>query len=392
MKKSTILSLLILLISFACQEQYESPGLSDESQVIYLKDNKQLQHLVNRFIAPHEGGRSNHVVNNIDFTEAIQTIDESKDLTCYSFHMDSRKRAVHRKFILTEDKYAQIAGYIYEYELDATWYNMLEQFPGWDHYNGYFRVINMDGLVLFENTIVDGKSVSSSRPNSRTEGYTCVTSIQQVGLVCVGGSCTPKYETITTCFPSGGSGGGSGNNFGTDDNISYPEYVFLELENDLDAPGTLDEVCPFGKNENGECIKEDWDLDQTFGKLCDNINFKHSANSFTAEIHGLGGSYINRTTSTMVNVELSVNCVDIPEYYIGTSHDAGVGFASVFNMSRTQVEMELESGLLEPNTVTIRSRLIAIIKTRLQAKFPGATFGLSGCQGNIPVTIADYGC
>lgn len=135
---------------------------------------------------------------------------------------------------------------------------------------------------------------------------------------------------------------------------------------------------------------ESWE--QTFGKLCADINFLYSAQSFTAEIVGLGGTWYNSDLNYAVNVELGVNCIDFPEYYISNTESAANGFSIVFNDARTQIEKELEFGLLDPITISIRSRLIEIITTNLQSKYPGSTFGLGQCQGNIPKTIANYGC
>jgi hypothetical protein len=134
------------------------------------------------------------------------------------------------------------------------------------------------------------------------------------------------------------------------------------------------------------------DIEQKFGKLCDNINFKYSGSSFKAELIGLGSTYVNHSTNQILNIELGVNCIDIPDYYIGTSYDAAMGFSQIFNNSRTQIEYELESATLQPTVVAVRSRLVTVLTTRLQAAYPGATFGLGGCQGDIPKTVADYGC
>ncbi|MEM8940108.1 MAG: hypothetical protein AAGC64_12250, partial [Bacteroidota bacterium] len=53
---------------------------------------------------------------------------------------------------------------------------------------------------------------------------------------------------------------------------------------------------------------------QTFGKLCDDINFLHSTQSFKAEVLNLGGTWVNHLYNFAIDVELGVNCIDIPEY------------------------------------------------------------------------------
>ena len=158
-----------------------------------------------------------------------------------------------------------------------------------------------------------------------------------------------------------------------------PEYVAFEFDSNLDDPGILPS-------------SNYWDLDQTFGELCGDSSLLYSVQSFKAEVLNLGGTWLDHISNFAVNVEQGINCIDIPEYYIGTSHDSAVKFSNIFNDARTQIEHELEWGFLEPNTTAVRSRLIAIIKLNLQSQFPGSTFGLGSCQGDVPTSTANYSC
>jgi len=254
---SKLFFILPLLLFLACQD--ESPELiaPDKSEVIFLEDNIHLQNLVNQINVSTINGRSNSLLDDVDFNKAIVTVDEESGLTSYTFSMFTENRAALRKFILAENQQQQIEGYVYEYELDVDWYNSLDSFPGWDQYNGYFRILNLDGDVFAENTIVDGESLFNNNTNGRTSGYTCITYTVRVGWICVGGGCSPKYETVTDCFLNATSGGGGGSsNFATNENFTYPERVSLELDLNLNDLGTLPPSCPYGKDESGNCLSE----------------------------------------------------------------------------------------------------------------------------------------
>ena len=112
-----------------------------------------------------------------------------------------------RKFILTETAENEISGHIFEYEVAADWLFELDSFPGWDKYNGYFRVLDLDGEIVGENEIVAGSSVSRESTSGRGSGITCLTYTRRFGRICVGGSCEPQYETVTTCIYSRGTHG-----------------------------------------------------------------------------------------------------------------------------------------------------------------------------------------
>ncbi len=210
------------------------------------------------------------------------------------------------------------------------------------------------------------------------------------------------------------SGGGAGINYSDPDCwliIKSVDGVIINMYvtcGDSSLPNNRVECLPSLPDSNNctddDCPPEDpipvlldptmlWSPAQTFGKLCaESINFKYSANSFTAEIQQLGATYVNFALNKVISVEFDVNCIDLPEYHIGTSYDASEGFAQVFNEVRLQIERELDAGTLAPTNIAVRGRMILLLEWALNERFSGATFGLGPCQGNIPASQADYSC
>ncbi|MEM6524214.1 MAG: hypothetical protein AAF693_10495 [Bacteroidota bacterium] len=272
--------------------------------------------------------------------------------------------------------------------------------------NGLVTVHDLAGQYIVGYRFQDGEYllVSEEREttqNGRTSGVECWYVDHYTCTVRIGpDDCELDYTTVhceyytdkpPLIFGDGsGEGGGSGEGSSLTDPVQCDDGYFA------DEQGRCINACGPGMvyDETEGCIDEAelWDLDQTFGSLCSNINFIHTAKSFKAEISGLGGTYFNRALKRSINVELGVNCIDLPEYYFGTRYDAAEGFASIFNQARTRIEHELEIGDLSPTTLAVRSRLISLLKTWLNTNYPGATFSTNTCSGDIPNSTADYGC
>lgn len=240
-------------------------------------------------------------------------------------------------------------------------------------YSGLVQIINSDGDIVISSSYLDGKK-DLNETNSRVD---CETYLDVVWTeVCIGGDCSITELTITeyeVCANEDSGGGGA----------------------PWDPFGEGGGGSPKGKGPIGVPDFDYWSLEdesQGIGNLCDNINFKHVGNGFTAEINGLGISAINYMTNSVINVELGTNCIEIAEYYVGTSYDAAVIFVSIFNSARNAIASELNSGLLTPSQPSIRSRLIQLIVSELQTDHPGSSFGLGPCLGEVPKNIADYGC
>lgn len=251
-----------------------------------------------------------------------------------------------------------------------------------------------DGLEAFTGTVfvedwygnyiqgfrhtLEGATKIEVDSNSRMDGECEVVSIFYCSVVCDSGgcgdiTCNYSHDEVTCPDDSGGSGmpsSGDSGDYSPDENGSGGSSG--------DGPGS------------GDFPNRNWE--QTFGKLCADMNFLYSAQSFKAEVIGLGGTWYNADFNYAINVELGVNCIDLPEYYISTTYNASNAFTIIFNNARTQIERELELGLLEPNSITIKNRLVAIITSNMQSQYPGSTFGLSECLGSVPTTTANYGC
>jgi hypothetical protein len=221
MKKHQFLRIAILLVLFlieACTDQDQTIAPEQLNiEVVLLTDNDHLRTLVSLFNQEATiNGRSSSILAEVDFERAIKKHNAQTGNTHYSFSMHSDDGLIVRKFILSENSEGEITGHIFEYEVDAGWLSEIEEFPGWDQYNGFFRILDLAGTVIAENRMIAGSSVNTDKKSGRGSGASCVTYTQLIGYICVGGSCTPKYETITTCFSADGGSGGNETSQGGD--------------------------------------------------------------------------------------------------------------------------------------------------------------------------------
>jgi hypothetical protein len=175
----------VMAFSFNSCEQVEKsiePDIQHELvEVLHLGNSIHLQNLVEEVSNNiQSNGRSYSLLNEVSFEKAWKRHDPETGITRYSFSMQSSPdNYVFRSFVLSE-KDNQINGHVFEYEVDKEWLEGYGIFPGWDKYNGYFRLLNLDGEVLTENEIVDGRSTSNTTTFGRSSDSYCITYTTQV--------------------------------------------------------------------------------------------------------------------------------------------------------------------------------------------------------------------
>ena len=213
-------------------------------------------------------GRSNSFLDEVNFERAMKRFNPETGNTHYSFSMHSDSGLTLRKFILSENSENEISGHVFEYEVDADWLAEIEIFPGWHQYNGYFRILDLDGEVIAENEIISGSSVSKESSNGRSSGYICITTTRRIGWVGVHPDyMEARYETTTNCFtitnigtPAPTGGGGSGLlqisqevGFLTSSRDDFPLNT-CSADNTKYENGTCVCINGYIKDENDNCV------------------------------------------------------------------------------------------------------------------------------------------
>lgn len=315
MKKHHLLHVAILLLlslTQACEDQdQEIDPLQPNTEVLLLSENKHLQGVVDQITKSSINARSNDILKEVDFDKAMKRVNAETGITKYSFSMNSDNSLVMRKFILIEQAGQSILGFIYEYETDEKWLVEMEVFPGWHQYNGYFRILDLDGKVLVENEIVDGCTVDVETQNGRTSATVCITTTWEVCTYVKGQSgvyC--YYETETSCTNVSGGGG-------TQIGGIPPEPTPL-LPNVEDEPTPV--ICAKGlvKDENGDCIK--------FVGPCDTANNLEINSDFINKMKDLkSNTSLNYETGFVVHSPNNGNYQY--DYIQGNSNDPQIGFS-----------------------------------------------------------------
>lgn len=215
-----------------------------------------------------------------------------------------------------------------------------------------------------------GKARSNSASNAKEAG--CVTTTHYTTVTTPYGSHTKVAFVETNCsnnLPTVGGSGSTGAEYGT-------------------GTGGGVAVTPAGSGSH-----------QVLGSLCEGkINFKHHAGkggAFSATVSNVGGTYYNTTNAQIIEANIGIVCVSIPEYKLSNNYEASDEFTRIVNFARYQVYRNLQSGLIQNTQYHVTKELEKIIRNELQDDFPGATLSKSSCSGNIPHTIldgTDYGC
>lgn len=277
-KKPTkgILHLLIivsLLLHTSSCTTYEEPFIPQDKpkvEFLLLSENPHLQKIVSQFTStPQPKGKSSSLFSEIDFEHAVKRDNPEIGITHYSFSFITDDHLTMKKFIISENENYELIGRVFVYEIDTDWLAEVGEFSGWHQYNGYFKILNMDGEVIAENTILEGKSVDNEPENGRSSGTTCTTTTWQI-CTSVGGQIIGcYYETETNCVSIGGTGGGFPN---WDDNDPYGgnggmgmETISLQDIRENGGEGTLSvadkwelDVCIKDAFKNNSCLLDVW--------------------------------------------------------------------------------------------------------------------------------------
>lgn len=333
--KALCITLIAVFMLSTC-EQYETPEPEIQEElleVIFLEESSHLQSLVNN-IGSSPNARTNPLLNDVDFDRAVKRLNPETGNTHYTFSMKSENGLSMRKFVLTENKVGKLFGHAFEYEVDAEWYYEQDSFPGWHQYNGYFRIVDLDGITISENKISKGSSEAVEAENGRTSGMICFVT---TNLICKGTASNPcqfwYYDTFTDCFfiPSGGGGAGSG--FGDLDGYTsnpLPEREVFSFDVPLDYPGISpsslspadaweQEICQNEEFLNNDCVQDVWNKmkelnvgyetlknflgDNPKAELCLDIKDLGSATNSPNGNAGPSGTYNNATVTINLNSE-----------------------------------------------------------------------------------------
>jgi len=252
MKRTKFLLLnLILLITFnACDQQEELiEPIEQKSAIeeILLKENSHLQNLVNHISSsPLKDGRTNSILDQVDFSKATKLYDSANQVTKYTFSMTEEDNISLRNFILTEPDFGEISGLVFTHTVDQNWLSTFDSFPSWDKFTGQFTISDLEGDVISQSQIVDGVSIEQESTSGRTASQTCVTTYVLVTETynsytdgVYSGTTTHSWiETRTNCYSSGGGGGSSGGPTLADGGLEpLPKREVLTPDDNLDPVG-----------------------------------------------------------------------------------------------------------------------------------------------------------
>lgn len=341
------------------------------SKIAAADDQKLLQGLgLLQEKASKNGRISQTKIASLQLDSAIKRLNPDLGSTNYSFSIEENKPYSITNLVITENKGSYLAFFV-EYISD-------NPKQGWNlaNFSGKMKVTSVDGKREFER-VVKPPQVKNGRTSSECEfNFAIVYVITPYGIT--------QYTEWSFVCTLGGSGGfgWAVEGFGVGDGNNNGGYGNSGGEID---PGKI------GIDDGGSPEAE-FVVDQTIGRLCNNLTFSQVGRSFTAEISGLGVTAINHFSNSAIHAELGLTCVEIPDYYLRDRFQASEAFANAFNLARSEIPSLLNAGLLAPNSVDIRNKLKILIIEFLNSKYPGSTLSTGGCSGEVSKNTADYGC
>ena len=196
-------------------QQETTETLQGGFEWVLLSENKNLQESVNQFSLASQTAKGSSLLDDVDFERALTRFDEVQQMTHYTFVMKGEGHSM-RRFLLRENLDGEFWGHVLEFEFDKETITSYEQLLGMENFSGTHRLLRLDGTVLREIQMVDGKSVTekgganetitSRCSETTTDWYNCSTSPS------TSWTCSYTHTTIgySCSYLPGGSGGNVG--------------------------------------------------------------------------------------------------------------------------------------------------------------------------------------
>ena len=181
------IAFLVMLFFATCEQNEELKTIEQPtSQIVAVNQDQHLTSLVNSIKnSSSSSARATSFLDNVNLNTAWKEVDEQHHLTNYSFTTNNNATYSKRTFVLTEYD-GKSFGYIFELEADSIWLSEFSEFPGWEGFTGFFRILNLEEEILAETPMKDGRAdgeLISSNENGRnvTYEYFCPESYVTIG-------------------------------------------------------------------------------------------------------------------------------------------------------------------------------------------------------------------
>ena len=166
---SLSLSLFIVIFLFSCEREEvvpveieqleESSVLPGGFEIVQFTDLGNYKKAVDQLASEFPESKGGSILDEVDFGSALKRYDEESGITHYSFSMKSGPNTF-RNFLLRENTQGDIWGHILEFEVNAESNVIYESRPDLEEFNGWFKLLRLDGTVLVEDQLVAGKSTA----------------------------------------------------------------------------------------------------------------------------------------------------------------------------------------------------------------------------------------
>ena len=268
MKKYLLLPIVILLLLSlfqACTDQDQAIEPIEQKAIIeqiLLEENTHLQNLVHHISnSSLKSGRTNSVLDQVDFSKATKLYDSDNQVTKYTFSMTEQDDVSLRNFILIEPDLGKISGLVFTHTADQDWLSAFDSLSNWDKFTGQFTISDLEDNIINQSQIVDGISTHEKSTNGRTTSQTCVTRyILRTKDWYVNGRYVDTQtwiETQTNCYSSGGGGASGTPTLGDGGSEPLPQRDVLTLDDNFDggvAPSPTSCRDGYVRDGSGNCI------------------------------------------------------------------------------------------------------------------------------------------
>lgn len=379
--KSQFFTLFLTTLLVGCLNNSEIKPQEEISHQLIKPENEPglMDALTETFsLMSNKSGRVSTLFGEVNLNEVLKRVNQDGQVN-YSFSIESSGPTMLNNLVIHKENKGYSA-YIVSHKPDVAW--LANSFLEWDKFSGRLLVYDLNGKILSDSEMIDGKSKTAKSSSGRTNG--CIIIEWRVEVRTPYGT-SQYYDTDVQCFGGGGAGSTGGGPGSGGPGSGSPGGG---------GPGGVSNGGSSGGSDGlGRVGIYDYGYEQSPNKLCGGYVFTNVGEGITTEIVSLAAPAYHHPSRQFIPHLWGSACLT---FGIGSgltdSADASQVFNAAWDLATDDTQTWLNNRSSTPLSVQysnfLESRLRAHLAELSNGSFAFST-GPCSMSGTVP-SLARY--
>ncbi len=358
--KSQFFALFLTTLLVGCLNNSEIKPQEEISHQLIKPENEPglMDALTETFsLMSNKSGRVSTLFGEVNLNEVLKRVNQDGQVN-YSFSIESSGPTMLNNLVIHKENKGYSA-YIVSHKPDVAW--LANSFLEWDKFSGRLLVYDLNGKILSDSEMIDGKSKSSKSNSGRANG--CIILEYRV-LIETPYSTREYYGTEFHCFDGGGGGstGGIGNGGGGPDGGSGSS-----------GGGAGSTGGGSGGSDGlGRVGIYDYGYEQSPNKLCGGYVFTNVGEGITTEIVSLAAPAYHHPSKQFIPHLWGSACLT---FGIGSGLTDSADASQVFNAAWDLATDDTQTWLNNRSSTPLSVQYSNFLEARLRAHLAELSYG-----------------